>query len=318
MKKLTKKTIQRTMIALTMVATLLMAGCGSKETAAEQPAVEENENAAAGEAVEPEAKAEEKTEDDAEENTISEYARELKYRRMPSATSDLFEQGVMPILEKQGYTFTPVEITDSVQRELALAEGEIDFHVDAHSAYLAATNEAQGTNLTGALAIPTVPTGIYPGSKNDLADIENGDTIAFPDDASNEARALLILQNTGLITLDETVDPTAYTLLDIVDNPYELQFTEMAGGTIAAVRDDFAYIILRGSDAYNAGVDFSTALAGESQDAITEDNRMQLCINAANADEGWVQDIIAAYQSDEFKEFMKTQSNIWILPDYLQ
>lgn len=299
-------------IVLALAAALLVAGCGSsKEEAAAEPAAEETTE------VTEEADAEESSEEVSEESTVSEYARELKYRRMPSATSDLFEAGVMPILERQGYTFTPVEITDSVQRELALAEGEIDFHVDAHSAYLAATNEAQGTDLVGVLAIPTVPTGIYPGAKDDLADIEVGDTIAFPDDASNTARALLLLQNTGLIKLDENVDPTDYTLLDIVDNPYELEFTEMAGGTITAVREDFSYIILRGSDAYNAGVDFSSALAGESQDAITEDNRMQLCVNGVNADEGWVQDIIAAYQSEEFKEFMQTQSDIWILPDYL-
>ena len=296
-------------IVLTLIAALLVAGCGnSKEEATAETS---------GVVVEEES-AEESVEDASEESTISEYARELKYRRMPTATSDLFEAGIKPILEREGYILTPVEITDSVQRELALSEGEIDFHVDAHSAYLKATNEAQGTNLVGVLAIPTVPTGIYPGLKDDLANIETGDAIAFPDDASNEARALLLLQNIGLITLDENVAPTEYTLLDIVDNPYELEFTEMSGGTIAAVREDIAYIILRGSDAYNAGIDFSTALAGESQDAIKDDNRMQLCINGASAEEGWVQDIIAAYQSEEFKEFMKTQSNIWILPDYLQ
>lgn len=296
-------------IVLTLIAALLVAGCGNSkaETTAET-----------SEVVVEEKTAEEASEDASEESAISEYARELKYRRMPTATSDLFEAGIKPILEREGYTLTPVEITDSVQRELALSEGEIDFHVDAHSAYLKATNEAQGTDLVGVLAIPTVPTGVYPGTKDDLADIETGDTIAFPDDASNEARALLLLQNIGLITLDENVAPTEYTLLDIVENPYELEFTEMSGGTIAAVREDFAYIILRGSDAYNAGVDFATALAGESQDAIKDDNRMQLCINASNADEGWVQDIIDAYQSDEFKEFMETQSDIWILPDYLQ
>lgn len=300
-------------IVLALAAALFVAGCGSsKEGAAAEPAATEETTEAAAEE-----SAEGSETEKAEESEISEYARELKYRRMPTATSDLFEAGVMPILERQGYTFTPVEITDSVQRELALAEGEIDFHVDAHSAYLAATNEAQGTNLVGVLPIPTVPTGIYPGAKDDLADIEVSDTIAFPDDASNTARALLLLQNTGLIELDETVDPTEYTLLDIVENPYELEFTEMAGGTITAVREDFAYIILRGSDAYNAGVDFSSALAGESQDAIADDNRMQLCINGDNVDEGWVQDLIAAYQSEEFKEFMKTQSDIWILPDYL-
>ena len=311
-----KKNIVMTRAVLALVTT----GCGAgAEPAAtsgttEEPVVEEP---AVEEPVAEETSTDESIAEESVENTNSEYAKELKYRRMPTATSDLFEAGIMPILERQGYTFTPVEITDSVQRELALSEGEIDFHVDAHSAYLAATNEAQGTNLTGALAIPTVPTGIYAGAKDNLADVETGDVIAFPDDASNEARSLLLLQDNGLITLDENVAPTEYTLLDIVENPYELEFMEMAGGTIAAVREDFAYIILRGSDAYNAGIDFASALAGESQDAIKDDNRMQLCINAENIEEGWVQDIIAAYKSDEFKEFMKTQGDIWILPDYL-
>lgn len=297
-------------IALTLMLALLLAGCGSTaepttapETAVSAPAAPESTAVAPAESA-------------SSESNVSEHARELKYRRMPTATSDLLEQGILPILEAQGYTFTPVEITDSVQRELALSEGEIDFHVDAHSAYLKATNEAQGTDLVGVLAIPTVPTGIYPGAKSDLADIAVGDAIAFPDDASNEARALLLLQDSGLIKLNESVAPTEYTLLDITENPYELEFTEMAGGTIAAVREDFAYIILRGSDAYNAGIDFTTALAGESQDAIKEANRIQLCVNGVNAEEGWVKDLIAAYQSEEFKEFMKTQGDIWILPDY--
>jgi D-methionine transport system substrate-binding protein len=302
-------------VVLTLIAALLVSGCGSSATSTTTETAETQEETS--EVTEAEETADEVTEE-ASENQISPYARELKYRRLPTATSDLFEEGILPILEREGYTLTPVEITDSVQRELALSEGEIDFHVDAHSAYLKKTNEAQGTDLMGALAIPTVPTGIYPGAKDDLADIADGDTIAFPDDASNEARALLLLQNTGLIKMDENVSPSEYTLLDIAENPYNLEFTEMSGGTIAAVREDFAYIILRGSDAYNSGIDFNTALAGESQDAITDDNRMQLCINAANADEGWVQDIIAAYKSDEFKEFMSTQSDIWILPDYLQ
>lgn len=288
-------------IALALMASLLLAGCGSTSSSstADTTAAETTEAA------------------DGEESTVSEYARELKYRRLPTATSDLFEAGIAPILEAEGYTLTPVEITDSVQRELALAEGEIDFHIDAHTAYLNATNEAQGTNLVGAIAIPTVPCGIYPGAKDSLDDIADGDTIAFPDDASNEARSLLLLQDTGLLTMDESVDPTEYTLQDIVENPYNLEFTEMSGPNITAVREDFSYIILRGSDAYNAGLDFATALAGESADAIIDDNRMQVCINGDNADEGWVQDIVNAYQSEEFKEFMKTQSDIWILPDYL-
>lgn len=302
-------------LVLALIASLLLAGCGSTSAATSaEPAETATE---ATESASEDTASTESTAAVAEEPTISEYARELKYRRMPTATSDLFEEGVAPILEAEGYTLTPVEITDSVQRELALAEGDIDFHVDANKAYLDKTNDAQGTNLVPALQIPTVPTGIYPGSKDDLADIADGDTIAFPDDPANEARALHLLQDAGLITMDENVTPTDYTLADIVENPYNLAFTEMAGGNIPSVRGDFSYIILRGSDAYNGGIDFDTALAAESAESILDDSRMTICINGDNADEGWVQDLVDAYQSEEFKAFMETQSDIWILPDYL-
>jgi D-methionine transport system substrate-binding protein len=243
---------------------------------------------------------------------------EIKYRRMPTATSDLFEAGIVPILEKKGYKFTPVEITDSVQREIALSEDEIDMHVDAHTAYIENFNKDQGTELAAVLAIPTVPTGIYGGSKDSLDGIADGDKIAFPNDASNEARSLQLLSEIGFITMNEGIEPTKYTLADIKENPHNLEFVEMKGGTIAGVRTDFAFIILRGSDAYNAGIDFGTALAAESQKDILPDNMMQVIVNGKHKDEAWVKDITAAYQSEEFKEFMKSQSAFWILPDYLK
>jgi D-methionine transport system substrate-binding protein len=248
----------------------------------------------------------------------SEYARELKYRRMPTATSDLFECGVAPILEREGYTLTPVEITDSVQRELALSEDEIDFHVDANTAYLDNFNKEQGTDLTGVLEIPTIPTGIYSGTRTDLKDIADGDKIAFPNDPANEARALYLMETNGLLKMKEGITKSQYTLADIVENPYNLELIEMKGASIAGVRDDFAFIILRGSDAYNAKVDFNSALAREKEDSILAASRMQVAVNGVHKDEGWVKDLIAAYQSDEFKEYLKSTGDFWILPDYLK
>lgn len=264
------------------------------------------------------------TEDPSDENSssegteTSEYARELKYRRMPTATSDLFEGGVVPILERMGYTLTPVEITDSIQRELSLSEGEIDLHVDANTAYLDAFNEQYGANNVGVLEIPTVPTGIYSGYKTDLADIAVGDQIAFPNDAANEARSLYLLETLGWVKMKEGLDKSKYTLLDIEENVYDLDFVEMSGGSIPAVREDFAFIILRGSDAYNGKVDFNSALARESDDSILAASRMVLAVDGDNQDEGWVQDVIAAYQSDEFKEYIASTGDFWILPDYLK
>lgn len=242
----------------------------------------------------------------------------LKYRVMPSATSDLFEAGVKPILEKKGYKLEAVKITDSVQRELALNDGEIDFHVDAHKAYLDAINKKQGTTLTTVLPLPTVPTGLYAGRKTSLDQVQDGDTIAIPNDASNLARAYQVLNRLGWIKLDPSVDHNQVTQKDIIENPKHLNFKEMRGPSIASVRTDVDYIILRGSDAYNAKIDFNSILYGENVKDIDPAMMIALCVNEKNKDAAWVKDIVAAYKSPEFKKFMETQGKFWILPDYLQ
>lgn len=108
------------------------------------------------------------------------------------------------------------------------------------------------------------------------------------------------------------------TKADIVENPKHLQFREMKGPTIANIRSDAAYIVLRGSDAYNAKIDFSSALFPESADTMNPRMRMCLSIQEKNKEQPWVKDLIEAYKSPEFKKFMETQSKIWILPDYLK
>lgn len=242
----------------------------------------------------------------------------LKYRVMPTATSDLFEAGIKPILEKKGYKLEAVHIKDSVQREMALEEGQIDFHVDAHQAWIDAINASKGTHLTTVLDTPTVPTGIYSGSKTALDEVADGDTILVPNDASNLARSYQLLSHLGWISLDPSKDINHVTAADITANPKNLNFKEMKGPTIASVRTDAAYIILRGSDAYNAKIDFNSVLYPETAKDINKKMYMALCINEKNKDTQWVKDIIAAYKSPEFKEFMKTQGSFWILPDYLR
>lgn len=245
-------------------------------------------------------------------------AKVLKYRRMPTATSDLFEAGIKPLLEKKGYKLEAVGIKDSVQREMALEEGQIDFHVDANPNWLDAINASKGTHLVGVVEIPTVPTGLYAGSKTSLADVAEGDTVIIPNDASNLARSYQLLERLGWIKLNPSIDKNKATKADIAENPKHLNFREMKGPTIANIRSDAAYIILRGSDAYNAKIDFNSALFPEKADTMNPRMRMCLSVQEKNKDQQWVKDIIEAYKSPEFKKFMETQSKIWILPDYMK
>ena len=100
-------------------------------------------------------------------------------------------QRIKPILEEAGYTVTDIGFTGVLEADIALNDGEIDLNVDQHTAYLENFNENTGADLVGITPIPTVPAGLYPGRKDNLAAIEANDTIGIPNDPSNSARALL-------------------------------------------------------------------------------------------------------------------------------
>ena len=116
--------------------------------------------------------------------------KELSYSKSQGPYSELFEKGVKPILEKQGYTFKGVDMSDLVQADQVLSDGEVDFNVEQHTAYMKNFNEKQKGHLVALTPIPTVPAGIFSGSKTSLDQVADGDTIAVPNDASNMARAI--------------------------------------------------------------------------------------------------------------------------------
>lgn len=119
---------------------------------------------------------------------------EIRLGTTPGPYSELFLKGIKPILEEAGYTVTDIGFTGVLEADIALNDGEIDLNVDQHTAYLENFNENTDADLVGITPIPTVPAGLYPGRKDNLAAIEANDTIGIPNDPSNSARALLLLQ----------------------------------------------------------------------------------------------------------------------------
>ncbi len=242
--------------------------------------------------------------------------KELKYSKSQGPYSDLFEKGVKPILEKKGYKFVGKDMSDLLQADIALNEGELDFNVEQHTAYMENFNKKQGGHLAAVTPIPTVPAGIYAGSKSDLKQVADGDTIAVPNDASNTARAYALLQKAGLIKLDPKKDLTAVTQQDIVENPHHLKFTEMKSLNIPAVRGDFAYIVITGAIVYNAKIDPATALMKED---ILPHLLLQLVVQDKDKNSQWAKDIAAAYKSPEFARYMKDNNKgLWFDPNNQQ
>ena len=239
--------------------------------------------------------------------------KELTFSKSQGPYSDLFEKGVKPILEKKGYKITGKDMSDLLQADIALNEGEVDFNVEQHTAYMENFNKKQGGHLVALTPIPTVPAGIYAGSKTSLDQVADGDTIAVPNDASNTARAYDLLQKAGWIKLDPKKDLATVTQQDIVENPHHLKFTEMKSLNIPSVRTDFAYIVITGSIVYNAKIDPSTALLKET---ILPHLLLQLVVSDKNKDAQWAKDIAAAYKSPEFAEYMKkNNTGLWFDPN---
>lgn len=239
--------------------------------------------------------------------------KELTYSKSQGPYSDLFEKGIKPILEKKGYKVTGKDMSELLQADVALNEGEVDFNVEQHTAYMENFNEKQGGHLVALTPIPTVPAGIYAGSKTSLDQVADGDTVAVPNDAANTVRAYALLQKIGWIKLNPDKDLSTVTQQDIVENPYHLKFTEMKSLTIPGVRNDFDFIVITGSIVYNAKIDPSTALDKED---ILPHLLLQLVVEDKNKDAQWAKDIVAAYHSDEFKKYMKENNNgLWFVPE---
>ncbi|WP_281738927.1 MetQ/NlpA family ABC transporter substrate-binding protein [Acidaminococcus fermentans] len=239
--------------------------------------------------------------------------KELKYSKSQGPYSDLFEKGVKPILEKKGYKFVGKDMSDLLQADIALNEGEVDFNVEQHTAYMENFNKKQGGHLAAITPIPTVPAGIFAGSKTSLDQVADGDTVAVPNDASNTARAYALLQKAGWIKLDPKKDLSTVTQQDIIENPHHLKFTEMKSLNIPAVRNDFSYIVITGAIIYNAKINPATALMKED---ILPHLMLQLVVQDKNKDAQWAKDIADAYKSAEFQEYMKKNNKgLWFDPN---
>lgn len=241
--------------------------------------------------------------------------KEIKYGKAAGPYTVLFEDAIKPILEGQGYTVTAVEFSDLLQNDIALNEGEIDFNVEQHTAYANNFNEAQKGNLVTISPIPTVPAAIFSATNTSLDGIKDGAKVAVPNDAANTARAYVLLQKAGWIKLDPNVDLSLVAQKDIVENPYNIQFTEMSSTNIPAVLDDFDYAVITGSIVYNAGMDASTSLL---QEDILEHLILQVVVKEENKDAQWAKDIVAAYHSEEFKKYLDENNNgLWFVPEEL-
>lgn len=218
------------------------------------------------------------------------------------------------VLKEKGYELEIKEYVDYIQPNLALESGDLDANYFQHLPYLESFNKENGTNLVSAGAIHYEPFGVYAGKTTSLDELQDGATIAVPNDTTNEARALLLLETQGLIKLKEDAGLTA-TKNDIVENPKNLQLYEVEAAQLPRVIGDVDVAVINGNYAIEAGYKVSDALAVEASDSLAATTYGNIvAVRAGEENDPAIQALIEALTSDEVKAFIESTYDGAVVP----
>lgn len=232
----------------------------------------------------------------------------------PTPHAQILEQAAK-ILAQKGWTLKVTEFEDYVQPNLVVDSGEIDANYFQHIPYLNDFNKERGTKLVSAGGIHYEPFGIYPGTKSSLKDLEKGDTVAVPNDTTNEARALLLLQANGLIKLKEGAGLNA-TVLDIVENPLKLKIQELEAAQVSRVKDEVALVVLNGNYALAAGFNVAKdSIAYETSDSEAAKTYVNvIAVKEGNENNEGIKALVEVLKSDEIKKFINETYEGAVIP----
>ena len=224
-------------------------------------------------------------------------------------------EAAKPILEEEGYDLEVTVFDDYVQPNEVVESGDFDANYFQHIPYLNSFNEEKGTHLVNAGGLHYEPFGIYPGTKSSLDDIADGDTIAVPNDTTNEARALLLLQDNGIIKLKDGAGLEA-TVNDIEENPYNVEIVELAAEQVARVAEETSYIVLNGNYALQAGYSVSKdALAYETSDSEAAKTYVNvIAVKEGNENSDKIKALVDVLKSDEIKDFINEKYDGAVIP----
>ena len=212
---------------------------------------------------------------------------------------------VKPILAEQGYDLEVVEYTDYVLPNTATESGELDANYFQHQPYQDDFNAQNGTHLVSVAAIHYEPFAIYAGKSDSLENIADGATIAVPNDGTNEARALLLLEAQGLIKLREDAGFTA-TKLDIEENPKNLDIVEMEAAQLPRVLPDVDFAVINGNYAIQGGLKVADALASESVESESAQTYANvLVVKEGNENNPAILALVDALKTEEVRKFIE-------------
>lgn len=212
---------------------------------------------------------------------------------------DMVKNSVKPQLEKQGYKVKLVEFSDYVRPNQALASGDIDINIFQHKPYLDDFKKTHNLDLIEVFQVPTAPLGIYSGKLTALDQVKEGSSLSAPNDPSNFARALVMLNELGWIKLKDGINPLTASKADIAENTKNIKIVELEAAQLPRSRSDVDFAVVNGNYATSSGIKLTEALFQEPSFAYVNWS----AVRTKDKDSKWVKDVTNAYNSAEFKKY---------------
>ena len=247
------------------------------------------------------------------ENSSSDAASTvIRVGASPSPHAEILEFAKDQLAEK-GYTLEIVEFTDYVMPNVALTEGDLDANFFQHTPYLTNYNESNGTDLVSACKVHFEPMGLYSETLTDVAAVSEGSKVGVPNDPTNEARALNLLEAQGLIKLREGAGLNA-TPLDIEENPLKLEFVELEAAQLPRNLSEFAIAAINGNYAIEAGI-LDKGIVNESSDsASAQEYANILAVRNGELESEKTKALVEVLCSDATREYINTQYQDQFIP----
>ena len=284
------------------LAVSTLAGCGSSATVSDNSQtanVEDTQVPTTDQAAVEEAKT-----DDPEDKVITVGATITPHSEILSVVAEN--------LKEQGYELKIVEYNDYVLPNTALEAGDLDANYFQHVPYLDDFNAENGTHIVSAAAVHFEPMGIYAGKTTKIEDIQKGASVAVPNDTTNEARALLLLEAQGLIKLKADAGIKA-TILDIEENPYELDIKELEAAQVPKAIQDVDIAVVNGNYAIEAGLD--AALVTEASDSLAAETYGNIiAVREGEENSAKTKALVDAILTDNVKEYIEKTYSGAVLP----
>ena len=294
MKKTFKKPIATVALAALTLGAFSLTGCSS--------------NAAGDTASDTEA-----TEADTTTEAAGDEDKVIKVGASVTPHAEILEH-VKQTLADEGYTLEIVEYNDYVLPNTALEDGDLDANFFQHQPYLDNFNEENNTHLVSVAAVHFEPFAIYAGKTDSLDDLQDGATVAVPNDTTNEARALLLLEAQGLIKLKDGAGLDA-TVLDIEENPKNLQIQEIEAAQLVRSLPDVDIACINGNYAKEGGLDVADAIAVEASDSLAADTYANvIAVKEGNENTDKTKALVNAVLSDDVRQFIEDTYGNAVVP----